>query len=323
MLTVLIATYNGAKTLPEVLKAYCAVEPPDGGWKLVIVDNGSTDHTKEIIATFRQRLPLTYLCEPKAGKNAALNTGLSKIAGDLVALTDDDVLPQPDWLRRVRLGANSQPSFSIFGGPILPKWECPPGEWILAWVPMAPTFTILDSLAEGPIPPRLVFGPNMTVRTDIFQRGYRFDEAIGPKGSDYAMGSEAELLRRLANAGFKAWHCKRAVVHHIIRSFQMNEEWVLARAVRYGRGQYRLAAKELPKLPASLLGVPISLRSQMLAQRLRLGYAALSRDTEKRFRVRWQLNVLIGKAVEARRLSKDRENQSRKGYESAQHASSI
>jgi L-malate glycosyltransferase len=323
MLTVLIATYNGAKTLPEVLNAYCALEPPDGGWKLVIVDNGSTDHTKEIIATFRHRLPLTYICEPKEGKNAALNTGLSNISGDLVVLTDDDVLPQPDWLRQLRLAANSQPSFSLFGGPILPKWECPPDDWILAWVPLGPTFTILDSLAEGPIRPRLVFGPNMTVRTDIFQSGYRFDEAIGPKGSNYAMGSEAEFLTRLANAGFKAWHCKSAVVHHIIRSFQMNKEWVLARAVRYGRGQYRLAAKELPNLPASLLGVPVSLLSQILAQRLRLGYAALSRDTEKLFTVRWQLNFLIGKAVEARLLCKDRNNQTGKGHGSARHASSI
>ena len=87
MLTVLIATYNGAKTLPEVLSAYCALEPPDGGWKLVIVDNGSTDHTKEIVATFRHHLPLTYLYEPRQGKNTALNTGLSNISGDLVVLT--------------------------------------------------------------------------------------------------------------------------------------------------------------------------------------------------------------------------------------------
>jgi glycosyltransferase involved in cell wall biosynthesis len=323
MLTVLIATYNGAETLPEALSAYCALEPPDGGWKLVIVDNGSTDYTKEIIAPFHHRLPLNYLCEPKQGKNAALNMGLSNISGDLVVLTDDDVLPQPDWLRQIRLGANAQPSFSIFGGPILPKWERPPDDWILAWVPLGPTFTILDSLEEGPIHPRLVFGPNMAVRTDIFHSGYRFDETIGPKGPNYAMGSEAEFLRRLANAGFKAWHCKSAVVHHIVRSFQMTKEWVLARAVRYGRGQYRLAAKELPKLPASLWGVPVSLRLQILVQRLRLGCATLSRDAETLFRVRWELNFLNGKAVEARLLSKDRGSQTGKEHESARHASGI
>jgi L-malate glycosyltransferase len=306
MLTILIATYNGAKTLPEVLSAYCALEPPDGGWKLVIVDNGSTDHTKEIIAAFRHRLPLTYLCEPKKGKNAALNTGLSTISGDLVVLTDDDVLPRSDWLRQLRLAAHSQPLYAIFGGPILPKWQLPPEEWMLTWVPMGPTFALLNSFDEGPINPRLVFGPNMAVRADIFQRGYRFDEAIGPQGSSYAMGSEGEFLRRLAKAGFKAWHCRDAIVEHIIRSFQMNKAWVLARAVRYGRGQYRLAAKELPSLPASVLGIPMSLLLHILAQGLRLGCAKLSSDREKVFKAQWRLNFLVGKSIEARQLYQKR-----------------
>jgi glycosyltransferase involved in cell wall biosynthesis len=305
MLTVLIATYNGAKTLPEVLSAYCTLEPPDGGWKLVIVDNGSTDHTKEIITAFCPRLPLTYLCEPKKGKNAALNTGLSKISGDLVVLTDDDVLPRPDWLRQLRVAASSQPSFSIFGGPIFPKWEHPPDDWILAWVPLGPTFSILNPFDEGPINPRLVFGPNMVVRAGVFESGYRFDEGIGPKGSNYAMGSEGEFLRRLAKAGFKAWHCKAAGVEHMIRSFQMNRAWVLARAVRYGRGQYRLAAKELPSLPASLLGIPLSLLLHILTQGLRLGCAKLSSDREKVFKGQWQLNFLVGKFIEARQLHRE------------------
>jgi glycosyltransferase involved in cell wall biosynthesis len=305
MLTVLFTTYNRAKTLPEVLGAYCALEPPAGGWKVVIVDNGSTDHTKDIIAAYGHRLPLTYLYEPKQGKNVALNTGLSSLSGDLVVLTDDDVLPRSDWLRQLRLAANSQPSFSIFGGPISPKWERPPDSWILAWVPLGPTFALLNAREEGPISLRLVFGPNMAVRADIFQRGYRFDEAIGPRGTNYAQGSEAEFLRRLARAGFQAWHCRDAAVEHIIRSFQMDKEWVLARAVRYGRGQYRLAAQDLPNLPRSVLGVPMSLLLYILAHGLRFAYAKVSRDAERLFKVRWHWNCLIGKAIEARLLHKE------------------
>jgi glycosyltransferase involved in cell wall biosynthesis len=308
MLTVLIATYNGAKTLTEVLSAYCALEPPDGGWKLVTVDNGSTDHTKEVIAAFRHRLPLTYLCEPKKGKNTALNTGLSSIEGDLVVLTDDDVLPRTDWLRHLRLAANSQPLHAIFGGPILPKWELPPEDWLVTWVPKGPTFSLLNSFDEGPINPRLIFGGNMAVRTGIFESGYRFDGGIGPKGSFYAMGSEGEFLRRLAKAGYRAWHCRDAIVEHIIRSFQMTKEWVLARAVRYGRGQYRLAAKELPNLPASLLGLPLSLLLQILAQGLRLGCAKVSSDRKKVFKAQWQFNFLVGKSLEARKLYRERES---------------
>jgi hypothetical protein len=43
MVTVLLATYNGAETLPKGLNAYCQLQAPRAGWKLVVVDNGSTD----------------------------------------------------------------------------------------------------------------------------------------------------------------------------------------------------------------------------------------------------------------------------------------
>jgi L-malate glycosyltransferase len=305
VLTVLIATYNGAATLPYVLKEYSNLESPAGGWKLVIVDNGSTDHTREIIASFRRRLPLTYLYEPKQGKNIALNTALHTVSGDLVVFTDDDTLPQPNWLKLLRSAADSNPSFAIFGGPIIPKWESPPEEWISAWVPWGPTFAVLSPLDEGPIHPRLVFGPNMAVRTSIFQHGYRFDESIGPNGSKYAMGSESEFLRRLAQEGFRAWHCRNAVVQHIIRSFQMREEWVFARAVRYGRGQYRMEAKNPRKQPLLLLGIPISLLARIAIQGLHIVQAKWHGNPERIFKDRWQLKYLIGRAIEARLLAKE------------------
>ena len=83
MLTVLMATRNGSRTLPGVLEAYTHLEAPASGWKLVVVDNGSTDRTREIVISFQSKLPLHYLVEEKVGKNAALNHGLSLLEGDL------------------------------------------------------------------------------------------------------------------------------------------------------------------------------------------------------------------------------------------------
>jgi hypothetical protein len=85
MLTVLITTYNGAPTLPEVLAAYGRLVPPVGGWKLIVVDNGSTDATPEILESFRARLPLQVLHQVQRGQNAARNTGLPHLDGDLAS----------------------------------------------------------------------------------------------------------------------------------------------------------------------------------------------------------------------------------------------
>jgi len=302
MLTVLMATHNGAETLPAVLDAYCKLHPPDGGWHLIVVDNGSTDSTKEIIASFRSRLPLTCISEPVLGKSVALNTGLLHATGDLVVLTDDDALPRPDWLVQIRLAADSQPSFSVFGGAILPQWEIPPEDWILKW---CPRLGITDpAWEEGPIAATRVYGGNMAVRAEAFQAGHRFDTSLGPGGRSYQMGEDTEFAQRLARAGFKAWHCKRAVVAHMILKNQMNKEWVLRRAIPSGRGEYRREFRGCPSSPKLLLGIPRYVIREILTQAIRFGRAKLSQDADTVFGERWRLHFLVGRAIEGRIIHK-------------------
>jgi glycosyltransferase involved in cell wall biosynthesis len=311
MLTVLIATYNGAQTLPEVLNAYCQLQMPVGGWKLVIVDNGSTDATKHVIHSFINCLPLTYVFESCKGKNAALNAGLASVEGDLAVLTDDDSLPRPDWLIEMRRAADSHSSFSIFGGTVVPHWEIEPEEWILKWVPLGPGLTITDpSWKEGPILPAFVFGPNMAIRAEIFEAGYRFNVGMGPRGRNYPMGSETELTLRLAKAGFKAWHCKKAVVEHIIRKFQMRRAWILNRAVRFGRGQYRLSIQFENVKPKKWFGIPRYLIKEIAKQVLYVGHANLRGDAAELFQKRWKFNHLLGQAIEARLIHGERHSTS-------------
>lgn len=303
MLTVLFATRNGARTLPGVLAAYCRLESPNGGWKLVVVDNASTDETAEIVNSFRDRLPLQYLYETAQGKNAALNTGLDHIEGDIVVLTDDDVFPRPNWLARIRKAADDQPGYSIFGGTVLPHWEVQPPEWITGSVPAGPVFTLTSQLAtEGPTSPESIYGPNMAVRAEIFHEGFRFDPSIGPLGANYAMGSETEFVLRLSRLGHLAWHVADAEVEHFIRDFQLTREWILRRAIRFGRGHYRMTRAEQRSNLSTWQGVPRHLFKQMLVQTALVVKGAASFDEKSVFRARWALNVVRGQIIEARNL---------------------
>lgn len=300
MLTVLIATRNGAGTLPDVLAAYRSLEPPRGGWGMVIVDNGSTDSSKAIIQAQSAILPLTYHFEPAPGKNAALNAGLELVSGDLVVLTDDDVVPRPDWLRQLRAAADGHPGFDVFGGRIDVRWPRPPDPWLLQMVPLSPVFGLSPAQESGPVRHSWIFGGNMAVRKALFDAGYRFDSTIGPRGLDYAQGSEAELSLRLATAGHRAWHCHEAVVEHMIRSHQMTEEWILRRARRYGRGEYKLSAHTDRSAVVPFLGVPARLASSLARSAIRLGLARMRRDRKAIFTARWTWNLLLGKVKEAR-----------------------
>jgi len=302
MLTVIFATRNGMRTLPYVLDAYLRLQLPEGGWKLVVVDNGSIDSTREIVASYSDRLPLTPLCEETPGKNAALNAALARIEGDLVVLTDDDALPDPAWLVRMRSAADSQPAFSLFGGVVLPRWQTTPPDWVVNWVPPQPVFTITPpTLQEGPIDNHFVVGPNMAVRSELFASGLRFDPTIGPRGTSYAMGSETEFVQRLGRLGYPAWHVAGAKVEHLIRDFQTTRSWILRRAVRLGRGMYRLGkADSTTELP-EWFGIPRYLFKETAGKVALLGKGLLTLRGETIFRAQWDLNVLLGQMSEAYR----------------------
>jgi glycosyltransferase involved in cell wall biosynthesis len=306
MLTVLLATRNRAQILRDVLEAYCLVEEPPAGWKLVVVDNGSADKTHEVIKSFRGRLPLHFIVEPKLGKNHALNAGLGAVEGDLVVFTDDDAFPRVDWLIQLRKAADTRLEFSVFGGAVVPRWEVAPPGWI-DWVHRGPVFTITDpAQADEPVAPYLVFGPNMAIRANLFQSGVCFDPSIGPRGSDYPMGSETELLLRLDRQGHKAWHVGGAVVEHLIRKEQLTETWVFKRAIRYGRGFYRLFSADKSSEESQWMGVPRQLLGELRKEWMFSIAAWVCRKQEAHFRSRWNVNFLRGQAIEARRIARSR-----------------
>ena len=300
MLTVLVATRNGARTLPHVLEGYQKLLSPPGGWKLVIVDNASTDGTRDVVHRFRSSLPLTYCEEPRPGKNRALLTALREAEGDLFVFSDDDATPDPAWLVSLRRAADERADFDVFAGTIRPRWEVRPERWVLDDVDLAACYSITDpAQLAGPIRPALVAGPNMAIRRRVFEQGYRFDPEVGPSGGDYAMGSETDLTVRLGEAGFKVWFCPEAVVEHFIRAHQIEPKWILERAIRFGRGTYRRRLQRQVERPRLWFGVPRHLYRQIAAQALRYSWAVVFRRRGS-FRERWALGRLLGCAIQAR-----------------------
>lgn len=312
--TILLATRNRAPTLEAVLTDYCELEVPAGGWEVVIVDNGSTDRTKQVVDAFSKRLPISYCFEPTPGKNAALNRGLPLVTGDLIVFTDDDIFPKRDWLIQFCAAADSHPSYTIFSGIIAPRWEVQPSEAIRRAVPLSICFAIhAPGMQEGPSDPDRAFGGNVAIRADAFRAGYRFDPTMGPRPKSSPMGSETELIRRLARDGQRVWCCEQAVVEHLIPRAHMQMPWILKRAERWGRASARLDACDNPDLGPMWMGIPRwAFRS--FAQEVRdLAYAIAIGHAAKVLRARWTLHELRGVVSEVRSMAKSqpRENGSR------------
>lgn len=233
-LSVLIATRRRAALLARTLESLAAMDVGTLSWELLVVDNGPDLDTRAVVQSVTT-LPIRLIEEPTPGKNRSLNRALAEIHGDLIVFTDDDVVVDRHWLQQIRDGAARWPDASMFGGRILPQW--PAAHKSGAHEFHAHAYAIADfDHGEGPYSSGYVYGPNMAIRGDVFQAGWRFNPAIGPDGTDrYITGSETSLTVALERNGGRAVYLPGAVVHHHIRPEQLRPEWLYGRAFRKGR----------------------------------------------------------------------------------------
>src|ERR1043166_8376952 len=121
--SVIIATYNRAEELGKTLGRLKGLQS-SGPWEVIIVDNNSSDNTREVVLERVESfpVPLRYVMEKEQGRSAALNAGIRIAHGEILAITADDVRVDPMWLRNAeqaleRLGCD------YVGGKALPIWS--------------------------------------------------------------------------------------------------------------------------------------------------------------------------------------------------------
>ncbi len=246
-LTVLFASYNGAEKLPRMLDALCNQTLDKAVWKIVAVNNNSTDNTLDILQSYAEKLPIEIHAETARGKGAALDTGFRHLEGDLVVITDDDVIPSPDWLEQYLQLADAHPEYDMFGGLISPAWDKEPPEWVLTWVQHNIVYALNEDFPAGEADAWMIFGPNSAFRRPILPNTYTVaSENVGPKSdsNNYPMGGDTVFSQSLGKQGYRAYHSRDVKVQHIIPAKYLDENWILGRATRFGRGMpYQRPAK--------------------------------------------------------------------------------
>jgi glycosyltransferase involved in cell wall biosynthesis len=308
-ITVLFATRNGEPVLRRTLEAYCRMAAPPCAWKLVVVDNGSTDATPSILESFKNRLPLQSLSYPTAGQNRARNFGLQVLEGQLAIMPDDDAMPDPSFLCAWAKYLDERLDYELLGGTIDLFFDAPPQKWVLANKAHFALQYSLRNLPEGAVMADQIFGPNMAFRRSVFDKGFQFDETMGPDGSDptYPMGGETEFLRRVERGGAKAWFAHGPRVEHIIRTNHMSKPYWARRFYRHGRGfaQQTWEAGNLP--PSYILRPRFVDKAWRVYHRVRMLSPSVTQSIDSLQAYYWKL----GFADEwSRRLAKTDERQS-------------
>lgn len=283
-ISILIPTYKRVQLLAETLESLSLLDTQGLTWEILLIDNAGDEDTKALVEKFSKRLPISYVVEKKQGKNNALNFALPFAQGELLVFTDDDIIADRDWLKELWDGSRRWPDYDIFGGRVLPKW--PLGNYPFPDIDkniLVGTYAIADwNLAESPYNAEKIYGPNMVVRKRVFQNKWKFNTEIGPRGKNYIMGSETELLSRLEKAGFKSVYLPKAVVYHQIREEQLGAKWLCQRAFKRGCG--RVYHENYPEV-AMLFNIPRYLIKRIAKLFIKKAFSIFTFDKSKRLNV--------------------------------------
>jgi GT2 family glycosyltransferase len=113
--SIIVPVYNGSCTIDALLTSLLALDYPAGRREILIVDNRSTDDTRERVG----RYPVTLLEETEIqGSDAARNRGIEAAGGEILAFTDADCVVEPTWLKRL-LASHKEPCWGGFSGRTL------------------------------------------------------------------------------------------------------------------------------------------------------------------------------------------------------------
>jgi len=195
-ISVIVCTYNGARTLPQCLDELTALDYPN--YEVIVVNDGSTDGSASIACYY----PVRLINQENKGLSAARNTGLAASEGDIVAYIDDDAYPHRYWLRYLASAFNRSAHAGI-GGPNLP----PAGDGFVAEcvasAPGNPLHVLLSDEVAEHIP-----GCNMAYRKEALVAIGGFDPRFR------AAGDDVDICWRLQDRGWTVGFCPTAVVWH-------------------------------------------------------------------------------------------------------------
>ena len=217
--SVVICTWNRSRLLRLTLEEMTHLDvPPGTNWELIVVNNNCSDDTDDVLADFRDRLPLVRLSEKTPGKSHAGNLAVREAKGEYIIWTDDDVLVEPDWLKAYLNAFAEWPDATIFAGAIDPWFEEPPPRWLkLVFPKVANAYAALDhgkvgfDLTRDTYP----YGANMALKRSAHLRE-PYDTRLGPRPNSGIRGEEMIMARRLLAAGATGRWVPEARVRHFI-----------------------------------------------------------------------------------------------------------
>ncbi len=223
-LSIVMCTRNRSHLLRKVLDCFDreVIMPPGLELEMIIVDNDSTDSTEAVVKdciSQHRSYSLRYVFEEKSGLSHARNRGIKEARFDRLCFLDDDIMPDPSFIKALGGAFNDHPEILCFTPRIIRQNENMP-DWyrIDGKHPMmkrggfdrGPHSRLLTQKDGVPI------GACMIISACLFYRFGFFDPAFGYDFSKSMMipGEESEFFLMIREAGVPIFYIADAVINH-------------------------------------------------------------------------------------------------------------
>ncbi len=248
--SIVVCTRNRAGRLGACL-AHLADQTLAHEIEVVVVDNGSTDATADVVDAWCRNAPghRRSVLEPGASLSRARNRGVAEAQGDVVLFIDDDALAPRGWAEAHAAAYDRDPQIVAVGGPVSLRW--PDGRPPWAARRLEHWFSALDHGFQTIDFPRPhgPYGTNMSVRRAALDAAGGFDERLGRHGRSLLSSEEADLFERLWASGGRIAYEPTALVFHSVTRDRLSRTWVIRRGWAQGRtnARRRLLDGPLPR----------------------------------------------------------------------------
>ncbi|KKH47215.1 glycosyltransferase family 2 protein [Methanosarcina sp. 1.H.A.2.2] len=242
-LSVIIPTRNRAKYLNKALESITNQTFPPEEFEVIVVDNGSTDNTKEIVNSFKKCIiNLKYFYENTPGLHVGRHKGLKESTAEILVYADDDIEASPTWLEGIYESFASN-EVVLVGGKNLPNFESEPPTWIkkmwnqkMQYGNVLGYLSILDFGDETKeISPFYVFGCNFSIRKAVLEAAGGFHPDGMPQELIKFRGDgESYVSRYILEKGYKTVYNPKASVYHLVSNSRMTLEYFEQRAYNQG-----------------------------------------------------------------------------------------
>jgi len=239
-LSVILPCYNGAETIAVQLDALVQQQWSED-WEVIVVNNGSTDNSVEIVEKYRDRLPNLHIVDaytppgPRLGVSHSYNTGLAAATGDAFVFCEADDQVAPNWLTGM---AEALSHYDLVTGSL--EYTRLNDPWIVAAHGGGAQSEGLLKVNHAPYLP-FAYGCNFGMKRAVY-------EAVGAIDETFPCAWDMDYSFRAQLAGFSLHFAADVVVHYRVRHsfkaiFRQSRKWGRDNPLirkRYGVGMGKL-----------------------------------------------------------------------------------